>query len=921
MIKRVTAVLLALVLLFAVITPLSVSAKTVESAKAENIFVYATNADGKAVLLKVVTLDELKAISHGQPNGENYYISSTDNYPTTQYCEAVGITIPELIEYVKRVTTVAGADKLTFAGGDTIKLMATDSFGNYNRSWTYNELYGTPRYYFEQLFTAWKSAWEIACEDDSKFGVTLDEYNEKYRATDPYYADKLAVFGGGVPSVPILATESFSGRTTADALVASTEVGIAEPIRQNGGVVAGSLKSMLTEVTALRLALPMTEADLYAAHRTAFDNFKWTYNLRLDMAALPQLASLGTVAEPIVSASVSGDTLTFTVSSATAGASVYYSFDGAPQLLYTKPVTVDVAGRDLAANPITLYVTAVREGYDDAGIVTVKYPGLSPSFKTLYSGMIDEPLTFEATDAVSASDWRAWTGALTFVTLKAPGSAGYVRIDGDKISADNAAKTITLDASLFGTIGSYSFVFHAAGYADKSASLTIKQPTPNIQSAKPPVVGEPLTFIFADDAYKAGAVLYVTPPSGERVMLSSAKLETYVPEVAGEYKLQFVNSKYEPSTVDLTLRVTNPGERAEFLLFGDIQVTESAAVDFAAWEQLAKAAVAANPDAAFALQAGDIVENGASDGEWSAFLSAKDNALGALPFYSTNGNHESNFLSGKPEKYLQNLTLPQNGPDGFKGEFYSFDYGNVHIASLNSWVFSGEQKLTDADLARLDAWVRNDLLTSRATWKIVLTHLPLYAVHSDANAEAMRRHWQQIFEECGVTLVLVGHQHVYSRLEPQNGITQIMANSGLKFYDSADETLAARTIYNVTTYQTISVVGDTLTVRTFDINGNELDFVELTPSTGAPPVTRGAFVTDYFPQGEIRGYGNGKLGLDDYITRAQIAILLTRAINLPEATSWDWAVEHSIFAAYDDPRGFVTTEDITEILGRFTYAD
>ncbi|MDR0819219.1 MAG: hypothetical protein LBN43_06580, partial [Oscillospiraceae bacterium] len=201
------------------------SAKTTESAKAENVFFYAKNAEGKNVLMKVIPLGDLKEISHGQANGTNYYISSTDNYPTTQYCEARGVTVPELVNYVKSVTTVQSADKLGFSGNDTLRLMATDSYGQYNRSWTYNELYGVKRYYFEGLFNSWNTGWEIAGEDNSKFGVSLDEYNKKYKDGDKYYEDKRAVFEGGVVTVPILATESFSGRTTTDALNASTEIG------------------------------------------------------------------------------------------------------------------------------------------------------------------------------------------------------------------------------------------------------------------------------------------------------------------------------------------------------------------------------------------------------------------------------------------------------------------------------------------------------------------------------------------------------------------------------------------------------------------------------------------------------------------------------------------------------------------------
>jgi hypothetical protein len=284
-------------------------------------------------------------------------------------------------------------------------------------------------------------------------------------------------------------------------------------------------------------------------------------------------------------------------------------------------------------------------------------------------------------------------------------------------------------------------------------------------------------------------------------------------------------------------------ESFSFLYFGDIQVVENAAADFAAWGKLAADAVKANPGVAFALQGGDIVESGINRAEWDAFLENADAALGDIPFFPTNGNHESNFLSGKPELYLEIFDLPQNGPEGFKGEFYSFDYGNTHVLSLNSWVFSGEQKLTESDLAALDAWVAADLKNSDATWKIAVTHVPLYPVHSDTTGEKARAHWAPLLEEYGVSLVFVGHQHVYSRLKPltdgavdyENGVTYIMGNAGRKFYDAADESLAERTVYNTPTYQLVRVDGNSLTVQTFDGDGNELDFAALSPRKAAAP--------------------------------------------------------------------------------------
>jgi hypothetical protein len=285
-----------------------------------------------------------------------------------------------------------------------------------------------------------------------------------------------------------------------------------------------------------------------------------------------------------------------------------------------------------------------------------------------------------------------------------------------------------------------------------------------------------------------------------------------------------------------------------FLYLGDIQVTERAETDFAAWGKLIGNAYAAHPGLAFALQGGDIVESGIDTAQWAAFLDNATLVFSKIPFMPTNGNHESNFPSGKPELYLDTFTLPRNGPAGFAEEFYSFDYGAAHFLVLNSWVFSGEQKLNEADLAAIDDWVTRDLSASDATWKIALTHVPLYAVHSDAAADAARAHWAPLFERYGVSLVFVGHQHVYSRLVPltggvpdfDDGVTYIMGNSGLKFYSSADETRAERTIYNTSTYQVVRVDGARLTVQTFDGAGAELDFVELSPRGAVLPLSRDA---------------------------------------------------------------------------------
>lgn len=331
-------------------------------------------------------------------------------------------------------------------------------------------------------------------------------------------------------------------------------------------------------------------------------------------------------------------------------------------------------------------------------------------------------------------------------------------------------------------------------------------------------------------------------------------------------------------------------ESTSFIYMGDIQVVSDAEKEYAAWGEMLGTAYEKNPGLAFGLLGGDIVENGTKAGEWEAFIKNASPVFSKIPLMPTNGNHESNFLSGKPELYTDMFTLPQNGPEGFKEEFYSFNRGSCHIAVLNSWVFSGEQKLSDAEFSKISQWIENDLSASSATWKIVVMHNPAYSLASDKVSDAVRKNWAPLFEKCGVSLVFCGHQHVYSRSYPMlaaeidndNGIVYIMGNSGQKYYSSADERYSEKTIYQTSTYQLVSVSGDKLTVQTFDSGGNELDYCALSPRQSKKPSFSDVRDADSVAIGKVSksglfsGVGNNTFLPDAPMTRAMLVTVLGR---------------------------------------------
>ncbi len=560
-----------------------VEAKTLESARAENIFFYVTDKDGKNVLLDVMSYSELEAISHGQlsdlltgtDTGKNYYFSCTDNLPTTSYTEARGFTLPELIDYVKEHSQVQGAGTITYTGNDKLYFMATDSNGSYNRNWTYNQLYEENKYYFPGLFTFWKSDWEIS---DSTYGPTdtnpipLDIYNSTYKDSDIYYDVKRTVFENGERTVPILVTKLQMNRT----------LNLSAEIAANDGEVTGCMKDALNSDRALQLCMPQSEAILMSGNRTAYHYFAWIYNMKLVMADAPDIASFGTVDAPTATISKNGNTLSITMDCTTEGAQIYYSLiDNAPQTLYTgEAVTWDIGDRNLASSPVTFTMTAVKAGYDDAGIIAVTYPQRAPALTDIYTATVGNDVAFTATSAVSSDAWNSWSHNITEVSIKYPGTSAYTKLNEDQYTVDDSTKTITFDKLLFSTYGSHSFQICADGYANKNISVTMKKVAPTVEIMDY-YLGSDIVLSFADGDYQGGISVRVkaegaaaTIPIGSTYLKQSApgKLiidKTYFSSAncaitsPGTYILTLTNSNYDPSAQTISINVKPASEKPE----------------------------------------------------------------------------------------------------------------------------------------------------------------------------------------------------------------------------------------------------------------------------------------------------------------------------------------------------------------------
>ncbi len=76
-------------------------------------------------------------------------------------------------------------------------------------------------------------------------------------------------------------------------------------------------------------------------------------------------------------------------------------------------------------------------------------------------------------------------------------------------------------------------------------------------------------------------------------------------------------------------------------------------------------------------------------------------------------------------------------------------------------------------------WLEEELKASTETWKIAYFHHPLYSSGGrHGSDEQLRDTLEPLFVKYGVSVVFSGHDHLYERTKPQQGITYFVTGSG-----------------------------------------------------------------------------------------------------------------------------------------------
>lgn len=297
-------------------------------------------------------------------------------------------------------------------------------------------------------------------------------------------------------------------------------------------------------------------------------------------------------------------------------------------------------------------------------------------------------------------------------------------------------------------------------------------------------------------------------------------------------------------------KVTQNGNNFKFLVFGDSQSGNMDVPNYNPWHFTLNNAFNANKDAKFFINVGDLVEKGQDYRHWNNWFDAAKGVIDEIPAMVVQGNHETydaaDWNSTKPQYFVNQFNVFQNGPDDLKGQVYSYNYGKVHFVALDS---QGEEESEDIT-GKIDldkekaifqeqvAWLEKDLEANKnAEFTFVFFHkTPYYNKGNRANV-LLKQIFTPVLDKYHVDVVFNGHDHASSRTYPmyndemmqmpsQGTVYYVTGRSGAKYYPDLTPKVWDAKFYDPQgqpDYQTVELKGDTATIKCFKQDGTLVD--------------------------------------------------------------------------------------------------
>lgn len=188
-----------------------------------------------------------------------------------------------------------------------------------------------------------------------------------------------------------------------------------------------------------------------------------------------------------------------------------------------------------------------------------------------------------------------------------------------------------------------------------------------------------------------------------------------------------------------------------------------------------------------------------------------------VKFYASLGNHDDAQLEINYKPYNMG-----------GNRYYTFDKKDIEFFVLDS------NYMTPQELS----WLQDKLKSSTAKWKIAYFHHPLYTCAKFHGPDIdLRNQLMPLFTQYGINAVWYGHEHVYERLKPQQGIYFFLeGESGQLRYHNIREScdLDLARFDTDRTFMLVEVDGDQLNFQTITRTGATVDSGQVTLEPSKP---------------------------------------------------------------------------------------
>ena len=256
-------------------------------------------------------------------------------------------------------------------------------------------------------------------------------------------------------------------------------------------------------------------------------------------------------------------------------------------------------------------------------------------------------------------------------------------------------------------------------------------------------------------------------------------------------------------------------DKVEFLYVGDVQDSIGGEAN-----RFLREALSRHPESEFLVCGGDL-SDGPRQSCWDEAFRDIDSVTQAMPLLVVAGNHD--YRKGVIQwlerrfpltfSYFLDAKIADN-------QVYTLNYGPVQFFLLDS------NRELPYLLTQRD-WLKAQLEQSRARWKIVVLHHPLFSIRSKSRNLIQRWVFNDLLEDYGVDLVLQAHEHAYARMTAHEGgqaVTPVytVSHCSPKNYEIYENDRYDKSITSSRFYQTVRISGDTLTLAAYEVYHHSL---------------------------------------------------------------------------------------------------